>query len=98
MPRTNNSRTFIIEKMETNVTLHTKDEEDEYKERVSYEFSLRAPFHIYYTKSEVIPPPYLPRQTHFIFLRQFSFAKLHRYIKVIKLLIVQEKRKTLYLA
>jgi len=61
MPRTNNSRTFIIEKMETNVTLHTKDEEDQYKERVSYEFSLRAPFHISYTMSEVIPPPYLPR-------------------------------------
>lgn len=46
--------------METNVTLHTKDEEDEYKERVSYEFSLRAPFRIYYTMSEVIAPPYLP--------------------------------------
>jgi hypothetical protein len=43
--------------METNITLHTKNEEDEYKERVSYEFSLRAPFHICYTMSYVIPPP-----------------------------------------
>jgi len=74
--------------METNVTLHTKDEEDEYKERVSYEFSLRAPFHIYYTMSEVIPPPYLPDRLTLFSSGNFLFAKLHRYIKVIKLLTV----------
>jgi hypothetical protein len=61
--------------METNATLHTKNEEDEYKGRGSNEFSLQAAFHSCYTMSKVIPSSYLSDRLTFVSSKKF-FSKV----------------------